>query len=388
MNHKVFVEWASNFNEIVLINSFLDQCYKRKFDDPFVASLDSLGFSYLKQYILHLEEKDRLSTISDNLIYESLNQLRARLNKINIDFNDYDSFLKIFKGEVKESFISLINEFILPVIEKDLSNFNSKFKQSRLIVFSDGDKQVGFPKETIKYINENHNDFKDDINLKIKKFDFSYFKPRAIYDNLDEILAIMYNEANSNISAMTRIHLFGIAYGLELNKMTGKEKKELIKKATDGKESLYTELAKGISLYNHVTINDNSLIPILRNSKYHEMELKRREDNNKIISNGDNTVTKDSNKSSKSKFKMEIEQFEIDFFTIVIDYKGGLMWNYKGKKFVINKKWLEIYKNNDINIYKVLELISLDSRYSGNDGSAYKVMQKINREERKKSKYN
>lgn len=372
MKNNPIIDWATSFNKVTLLNSFLDQCYKRNFNSPVVISLESLGFSYLKQFLIHLKDIDRISTSNNNIVFESLISLQVKLEKENIHFNDYDTFLNIYKSEVKDYFIDVINKYIIPVIKEDLSQFISIFNDKKFIVYMNGDDQVGFPIEAIKYFNEHYNEIKSSLDNKIAKFDFSNLKTKPVYNNLDEILSVMYNDENSNISAMTRIHLFGIAYGVELNKMSGKEKKRLIDKATGGKESLYTELAKGISLYGLVSINDTSLIPILTNSKYHLKEIERLkllevELNNSIPNN-------DSNKNKKIEPSEYYSMFEKEFDTVVSDFNGGVMWTYNDKVLIISSSALGIYKRYNSNLYEIMKIITFDKKYNGSPQSALKLI--------------
>lgn len=276
MRYNDLINKTKSFNELCLINSFIDQCKDRNKEQPFLASLTSLSFTYLRQYIIYLEERDRLSSIDDDIIFDSIIHFQLELKKKNIEFNDFDSFLRIFTGETRDKVSDLIVEYIVPIVRKDLIKFIEIHNFENIIKFNKSDDQVGFSIEAISFFKVNYYNLLNDINQKISELNFNDLKTRPIFETLEEILKIMYNDDRSDISAMARIHLFGIAYGKELLELSGKDRREMVENATGGKTSLNTELSKGLSLSGLVSIDDTNLIPILKNSIYYDLEMERR----------------------------------------------------------------------------------------------------------------
>ncbi len=276
MKYNNLIDKAKNFNELCLINSFIDQCKDKNTKQPFLASLTSLSFTYLRQYIIYLHERDRLSSMEDDVIFDSIIHFQLELKKNKIEFNDFDSFLRIFTGDIREKVSDLIIDYIVPVVRKDLTKFIINHNFENMIKYNSGDNQVGFSIEAIKFFKENYYNLLNGINQKISKLNFYDLKSKPIFDTLEEILKIMYNDDRSDITAMARIHLFGIAYGKELLELSGKERREMVENATGGKTSLNTELSKGIALSSLVVINNLDLIPVLKNSSYYDLEMERR----------------------------------------------------------------------------------------------------------------
>jgi len=388
MNLLEIILKTKSFNELSLISSFIDQCEHENPESPISASIESLSFSYLKNYIIHLNFRKKLASLYDDVIFDSISQLQIKLKKRGVYFDDYDSFLSVFKGDVKEYFVDIINLNIKPIVKKDLGNFINSNSQNSYIKYSSDSDVIGFTKTIVSYINENISELKLNLKKHIDILDFSNFKSKPIYSSLKEILSTMYNNNDSSIGAMARIHLFGIAYSKELSNLNTKEKQELVFNAT-GKSSLLTELTKGISLSEHVSINDIDKIPILIGSKYHEIETERlksltnytnhlnKQAHDNILLNTDNQTEIDIEQNIvKIDSPQYYSQFEKEFKTVISQYKGGIMWNYNNKVNIIGKQALDIYKKHNINLFEVMKVITLSNKYDGSPKSALELVKK------------
>ena len=74
------------------------------------------------------------------------------------------------------------------------------------------------------------------------------------------------------------------------------------------------------------------------------------------------------------KFIEYYKEFEKDFDTQIMHVKEGLQWNYKGNTKIITSQALGIYKRNNVDMYKVLSIISVDKRFNGSERSAIKLV--------------
>ena len=74
------------------------------------------------------------------------------------------------------------------------------------------------------------------------------------------------------------------------------------------------------------------------------------------------------------KFIEYYREFEKDFNTQIKQVKDGLQWLYKGNTKLITSKALGIYKRNNVDMYEVLRIISVDKRFNGSERSALKIV--------------
>lgn len=74
------------------------------------------------------------------------------------------------------------------------------------------------------------------------------------------------------------------------------------------------------------------------------------------------------------KFIEYYKEFEKDFNTQIMHVKDGLQWKYKGNTKIITSQALGIYKRNNVDMYKVLKIISVDKRFNGSERSAIKMV--------------
>lgn len=79
------------------------------------------------------------------------------------------------------------------------------------------------------------------------------------------------------------------------------------------------------------------------------------------------------------KFIEYYREFEKDFNTTIMHVKDGLQWLYKGNTKLITSKALGIYKRNNVDMYEVLRIISVDKRFNGSERSALKIVKMFKR---------
>lgn len=256
----------NSFSELVLITSFLDQYEYSKNYEFFEVSLESIGYTYLKEYFIHYDERFRLSLEEDEIIFNSIENKKIQFKSKGIEIDDYESLLLNFKDDVKEQFIEIIHIYIIPLIKKDISAVSSKIDFG--IIYSEQDEKLIFTKDVILNFKNHYYYLRKEIENKIKIIDFSNIRiNKKIFMTLDDVLSALYHSEDDSIGSMAKLHLFGIAYSDELKKMKYKDREEMVVRVT-GKKSLYQEINKGMALSEHVTINKIDKIPILKNSKY------------------------------------------------------------------------------------------------------------------------
>ncbi len=83
------------------------------------------------------------------------------------------------------------------------------------------------------------------------------------------------------------------------------------------------------------------------------------------------------------KFIEYYKDFEKDFNTQIMHVKEGLQWKYKDNTKIITSKALGIYKRNNVDMYKVLRIISVDKRFNGSERSAIKTVKMFKKEKSK-----
>lgn len=255
-----------SFSQLILLKSL---CELGKTTDyhPIVLSFESISFMCLKHYIIYQNDYKRLSDENDIVVFKGIHQIKNELENKGVYFNDYEGFLRIYKNEVRSRFNFISETYIIELIKKDLNELLLDEEMNNLIKYSNGEEKVGLTTNFLTSVNKNFQEIIEMLNSEINILDFSSNHSRPVYNSLTEVLRIMYNDEDSGILAMARIHLIGIAYGDEISNLTPKERRKIINEAT-GKPSLLTELNKGIGLKDLVEIKDKTIIPILKGSIY------------------------------------------------------------------------------------------------------------------------
>lgn len=75
--------------------------------------------------------------------------------------------------------------------------------------------------------------------------------------------------------------------------------------------------------------------------------------------------------------------FEKDFNTQIMHVRDGLQWEYQGNTKIITSQALGIYKRNNVDMYKVLRIISTNKRFNGSERSAIKMVKIFKKEKSK-----
>lgn len=78
------------------------------------------------------------------------------------------------------------------------------------------------------------------------------------------------------------------------------------------------------------------------------------------------------------KYRYHIEQFELDYKTLIIDRPdGSILWVVDGNTHIIKRMALGCYKRASIDFYRVLVYITNCRRYRGDITTAKKIIKRL-----------
>lgn len=81
------------------------------------------------------------------------------------------------------------------------------------------------------------------------------------------------------------------------------------------------------------------------------------------------------------KFLDDYIRFETEYKTQIMQVKDGLQWKFMGDTKIIRREALGIYKRYNVDMYKVLKMITFNSEYNGSERSALQIVKKLKRKE-------